>query len=271
MSRGFGHVFFVKPSCNLFDDSARTVIRDEIKKIQAFDYIRLSSPDILKELSSGGSHSIMLSLSNYAKGFSLNDEELETDKYGRTYTGYEINYGKHSVASKASGTVTVSFKDDKNLNIYKLIKMWTEYIEGCYRGKISPTLDNIINKIIDYAGAMYYILTDEGGENIIFWSKYYGIFPTTIPSSQYSWRYGSVVNPESTLDVAFKYSFKEDYNPYALMEFNTVAKANKAKSYMPIYDASLGTTTTTWVGVPYVDLVKDSATNQYIYKLRFRK
>ena len=271
LSRGFGHVFFIKPDCNLFEDVGRTKIRTEILKSEAFKYISISSPDILRELTSGGTHSVMMTLSNYSKGFALNDEEIETDKYGRTYAGYEINYGKHAVASKVSGTVAVSFKDDKELNIYKLMKMWVEYIEGCYRGRISPKTDYIVNKVLDYAGAMYYFLTDETGENLIFWSKYYGIFPTTIPSSQYSWRYGSAVNPESSLDITFKYSFKEDYNPYSLMEFNTAARANKASSYMPVYDPKLNTVSTTWVGVPYIDLVKDSKTGRYIYKLRFRK
>ena len=126
-----------------------------------------------------------------------------------------------------------------------------------------------MNKILDYAGAVYYILTAEDGETILFWSKYYGVFPTNIPSGQYSWAAGNVIsNPQ--LDITYQFSFKEDFNPYSIIEFNANANVGSNPKYIPVYDAKLGHAGETWVGTPFIELVKNNnADCPYVYKLRF--
>ena len=213
-------------------------------------------------------------LSNAVTGFSLNDEEIEYDSYGKTYTGYTITYGKNNIKSKTAGNVSISFKDDNKLDIYHIHKLWTEYINDAYRGMIDPGDDTIINKILDYTGAIYYILTAADGETVLFWSKYYGVFPSSIPSTQYSWSSGSTVKPEN-LSINYQYSFKEDYNPQAIVEFNKNARidtaiSHGAVSYVPTYDSSLGHSSPTMVGTPYIEEYRNTTTGDFCYKLRFR-
>ena len=117
----------------------------------------------------------------------MNDEYINTDTYGKTYTGYKVTYGKHDVESKTAGTIDINFNDDAGFHIYQLIRLWVKYISGVYRGEFSPRNDDVFNKVLDYTGAIYYIITAEDGETILFWSKYYGVFPSTIPASA-SWR-----------------------------------------------------------------------------------
>lgn len=273
LQKAFPHVFFVRPSCNLISSENGGSLLSSLESNELFHYTWKSSPSVVKELvkNNGQKHDFMLSLSNAVSNFSLNEEYINSDSYGRTYTGYKIAYGKHNIDSKTSGEFSVSFNDDRNLHIYQLHRLWVEYISGVYRGQISPTNENILNKILDYVGACYYFLTAEDGETIIFWSKYYGIFPTNVPAGQFSWSEGNVVN-ERKIDVNYKYSFKEDFNPYSILEFNYNARmSTNASKYVPIYDSALNHVGPTWVGTPFIELVKDTSTGTYVYKLRFCK
>lgn len=287
LQKCFAHVFFVKPHCNIKLSSNQKSM-DEASNDNAvfannpnYMYAASSSPEIIKELSyDGGNQTSDFSfiLSNAAISFSLNDEYINTDTYGTGYTGYKVAYGKHGVESRTAGDFTVTFRDDRNLSIYRLIKLWDDYIDGCYTGTYAPKASTIDDHVLDYAGAAYYILTAEDGETILFWSKYYGVFPSTIPSNQYSWSAGTLIS-QITLDVKFNYSWKEDYNIQAIAEFNynshleNVISANTVEM-IPTYNANLGTAGRTWVGPPFIETVYENGdsygSGNMVFKLRFR-
>lgn len=287
LQKCFAHVFFVKPHCNIKLSSNQKSM-DEASHDNAvfannpnYMYAASSSPEIIKELSyDDGNQTSDFSfiLSNAAISFSLNDEYINTDTYGTGYTGYKVAYGKHGVESRTAGDFTVTFRDDRNLSIYRMIKLWDDYIDGCYTGTYAPKASTIDDHILDYAGAAYYILTAEDGETILFWSKYYGVFPSTIPSNQYSWSAGTLIS-QITLDVKFNYSWKEDYNIQAIAEFNynshleNVISANTVEM-VPVYNSNLGTAGRTWVGPPFIETVYENGDNygtgNMVFKLRFR-
>lgn len=288
IKKGYAHVFFVRPQCHLVEDNGNKLL-PSVEAEGAFADIFDQNPILVNEISDnpcGGctqASDFMYILSNYVKSFSLNDEELHSDTYGKTYTGYKISYGKTNIESKSAGSFSVTFSDDRTLSIYKIHRMWTDYINDVYRGRLDPMIDNIANKVLDYVGAVYYILTADDNETILFWSKYYGVYPTTIPSSQYSWNAGSFVNPES-ITIQYNYSWKEDYNTTAMLEFNANAKigesfATNAYSlkYDPLFKDSIYYLGPTIVGTPYIERVLPSSvdsgalpyTEKFVYKLRF--
>lgn len=271
LQKGFAHVFFVRPSCNILDGGYKLLA--QLVGNESFNHIAEASPWVLRELvaNNGQNHDFMMLLSNYAKSFSLSDETMTTESYGKSYTGFKITIGKNINESRSSGQFSINFSDDRNLHVYQTLKAWVEYISGCYRGQIVPDGENIKNKILDYASSVYYILTAEDGETIVFWSKYYGVFPTDIPSSQLAWGAGNVVkNPE--MDVQFVYSFKRDYSPYSLLEFNYNARVdNSTGEYAPIYDDNLLTASNNMVGSPFIETIRNTDGKIPIeFKLRFR-
>ena len=271
LMRGYGHVFFVKPDCNVLNSDG-TGLSKAVENNLTFRHIYQNEPEVFESLSHNvGESYFSFPLSNAATNFPLSDEFIETDTYGNTWTGYKISYGRHNIDSKTAGEVSIHFRDDRNLHIYQIHKLWVEYISGCYRGELYPRTSSIINKILDYAGAIYYFLTAEDGETILFWTKYYGTFPITIPSDPFTWAEGNTVqNPE--LEITYRYSFKEDYNPIAILEFNKNANMQSmSATYAPVYDAGLGHAGDTWVGVPFIEEIKDSNSSKRIYKLRFHR
>lgn len=272
LQKGFAHVFFVRPSCHILKSKSPSQLRKGLAKNELFSYAHRSSHWLLRELSStnGQDHDFMLFLSNYAASFSLSDEYINTDTYGKTYTGYKIAYGKSNIESKVAGQFNVTFNDDRNLHVYQLHRLWTEYINAVYRGEIAPTDNMIKKKILDYVGACYYIVTAEDGETVIFWSKYYGVFPTNVPSSQYSWGAGNVIQSPQ-IDITYQFSFKEDYNPYSILEFNYNSRVGSTDTnYVPIYDNKVGHVGKTWVGAPFIELITRDSAPKYELKLRFK-
>lgn len=255
--KGFAHVFFTKPDCNIsYNDPVVEYARNRGSG---------AIVDQLQQTGTSQGHDFMLYLSNKASSFSLSDEYIENDIYGKTWGGWKIAIGRNNIDSKSAGEFTITYNDDRNLNVYLLHKIWVEYIAGVYDGRFAPHYKYIVNKVIDYASSCYYILTAEDGETIIFWSKYYGVFPTTIPSSQYSWAAGNILE-KPTIDINYKFSFKEDYNPMSLLEINNNAKLGESVTYSPIYEPKLGHSGTTWVGVPFI---APSSSGDYL--LRFAK
>lgn len=288
LQKTFAHVFFVRPHCNVKLSANGQSLDEASHDNQQFVnnpnymYAASNSPNLVKEISYdvGNQNSdFSFILSNAAKSFSLNDEYINSDNYGTGYTGYKVAYGKHGVESRTAGDFTVTFQDDKNLSIYRMIKLWADYIEGCYTGNYHPKQSTILNHELDYTGAVYYILTAEDGETILFWSKYYGVFPTTIPSNQYSWSAGTLIS-QINLDVKFNYSWKEDYNIAEIAEFNynshleNIIGSGKTVNWVPTYNENLGTAGRTWVGAPFIETIYENGDSyghgNMVFKLRFR-
>lgn len=272
LQKGYAHVFFTRPDCNILNDLG-TGLNPSYDDDSEFSYVWKNSPDVIKQLSlaNGQSHQFMLSLSNKAASFSTSDESIEASTYGTSFKGWKIAYGRNNVESKTAGNFNISYNDDRTLHIYQIHRLWVDYISEVYVGSKAPREEYIKDKCLDYASSCYYIITAEDGETIIFWSKYYGVFPTTIPSNSFSWAYGSLIENQK-YDVNYQYSFKEDMNPAALTEFNMNANIGNSMSYVPIYDKKLGHAGTTWVGAPYIEVVTNNSEPecQFTFKLRFR-
>lgn len=270
--KGFAHVFFVRPDCNVLNNVG-TALNSSFESDPSFLYAWKNNPNVVKQLAlkNGQKHDFMLALSNKVASFSPNDEYIETDTYGRTFKGWKIAYGRNNVDSKTASDVSISFEDDRTLHIYQIHKLWADYISDVYQGKKSPKPEYIRDKILDYASACYYIITAEDGETIVFWSKYYGIFPTTIPSNQYAWAENNIIKSEK-LDIKYHFSFKEDMNPNALAEFNINAGVDGSMNYVPTFDPKLGHAGSSWVGAPYIELVTNNTDPEcpHTFKLRFR-
>lgn len=281
LQRSFAHVFFVKPQCNMeLNESSGFSMSGQFENNADYMYAASNSPYLIRELSGQSNNQnthFSYILSNAAKSFSLSDEYINTDSYGTGYTGYKVSYGKHGVESRTAGDFTVTFQDDRNMSIYRLMKLWVDYIEGVYTGNYYPKDSTITDHELDYVGAVYYILTAEDGETILFWSKYYGVFPSTIPSTQYSWASGTLIS-QISLDVKFNYSWKEDYNIAAITEFNynaslgnlsEVSGTSKTLSYVPVYNENFGTTGKTWVGRPFIQTVYDDGDGYGSGRIKF--
>lgn len=276
LNKTFGHVFFTRPDLNLYksDGGDYPPLLDKVANDPLFYYLNRNEPKILQSLTSRftTTHGFNPYLSNLAKNFELSDEQIKTEEYGTTFTGFKIKYGRHNIESKTAGSFSIKYRDDKDYGIFKLHKAWVDYISKVYRGQLKASDYNIKNRILDYACSVYFFLCGPDGETILFWSKYTGVFPTVVPSAASSWSYGDLVNmPEYS--ISYDYSWKDDFNPVHIGEFNVIANNGTQPSYfeyLRTYNPSTLSVGRTFTGAPFIQIIGSDESSDMTFKLRFR-
>lgn len=255
--KGFGHVFFTRPNCNILNYGGSYQLTDSVENDVTFVYAYKNHLEILKQLCGCTEypHDFMLYLTNKANGFDISDKTLETDSYGQNLMGHRITYGRTAEKSKTAGTLTVPFLADRDMQIYNLHNYWMRYIAGVYRGKYRPRRDDIIGKVLDYACACYYMVTAEDFETLIYWTKLYGVFPTNTPDNVFAWKGGSpIVSPEPSISYSYSYR-SDDKDPKVLLDFNQNSLYGDTDNfvYTRTYQPNRGGLGDTWVEAPFVE------------------
>lgn len=273
-TRGFGHLFFTRPSCNILTyDGTSYKLASTVENDNVFIQGYRNHLDILKQLCGHTEyhHDFLMYLTNKATGFSVEDKRLDTDNYGRNIVGHTVQYGRHCEKSKVAGTVSVPYMADRDMLIYHLHNYWIQYIAKVYRGKIKPLNTTILDKIIDYASSAYYFVTAEDFETIIYWIKLYGIFPSNTPDEVFSWTSGSPIK-DINPSISYAYSWRsDDCDPKVLYDFNFNATYgnNSDFKYIRNYQPNWANIGETWVQAPFIEFVKNSS-GSMIPKLRWR-
>lgn len=265
------YIFITRPDLNLVEPVGNNTYKlvPQFENDPTFTFLFGHNSNILLSLTSYFSkqHDFHPFLSNMAGSFEVSDQYIKTIEHGETLTGYKVQYGKHNIESKTAGKFNITYIDDRELTIYQIHKAWTDYISKVYRGEASPKRTYIQKKILDYACSVYYILCAQDYETILFWSKYYGVFPTNEPSSTFSFQRGNPVK-EPEYSIEYAYAFKEDFNPLTLCEFNMNSSGNYI--YLKPYNANIRQSGKSLTGAPFIETVRDGSA-QYVFKLKFRK
>lgn len=254
-----GKIFMTRPDLNILSGSGLTRQAGLLPVfLQAYnDYI-----DIIRTLTidTNITSPFINMITNYAENFSTQDVVLETEKVGETFMGYSISYATHNIRSKNNGEISIKYTDNRYLEIYRLHKIWTEYISYVKRGNLSPKEKYIIDRIIDYQSSLYYFLLAEDGETIIYCSKYIGVFPKNTPDSAFSWDRGQVKSLD--YNISYNYTFKDDYDYIRIFkEFNDITKASGRP--VEIYNRETYDLGNTWVNNAYI------TADKYGYKLKY--
>ena len=279
LTKGFMHIFFSRPDLNLINSSG-TGLLNQCAVDPFFQFKCRQKPDLVRQLTknSGADHNFNMLLSNKAESFTSLDENIKYADYGKTFQNHSIMLGKGIFDSLIAGTFEVKYTDTRDLDILALHKMWIQYISNVYHGSWDPKIRYVWKKIIDYAVSVEVVVTAEDFETILYWSKYYGVFPINVPYSALSWDSGNlIIKPDFT--ITYGYSFREEWNPTSLIEVNMNCFKNtpqKSANYLPIFNTNYGRAGTTWVGAPFIETINDISGKgkQYgtgvIQKLRFR-
>jgi hypothetical protein len=148
-----------------------------------------------------------------------------------------------------------------------MIKLWITYIDNVSRGAWSPSYNlfgsgvshnsfydsHVYMKELDYACAVNVLKCGPEGEEIYYWTKYYGVYPITTGVSALSYDATQGISNNSQIPITFKYSFKKDMSPISLIEFNDTANLDSyvsIDSYNPKYNQSYRPI----VGVPFIEM-----------------
>ena len=277
LSKTVTHVFFTRPDLNILDESTFTA-NWQTRNHTDSALIWKTHPELFKLLTDyrrcGDHDNLNLLLSNNIMSFTIEDENLDTNTAGQSWAKHEIVYGEQ-YSGRNAGEFSCTFTETSDLSIIHLMKLWVTYIDNVGRGAWSPyyyttdggmTVKNkktdwchVYDRALDYAASVYVFVCGPDGEDVLYWTKYYGVFPVNTGSSALSWNNGPDSNMEK-LNIKFAYSCKKDLSPISLLEFNNVAntagsidKSNRI-SNVPSFDSNVAGSSRPFVGSPYIEI-----------------
>lgn len=295
-SKSITHVFFTRPDLNILNflggANSQTLNNTETAMIWR------RYPELFKLLTDssrcGDSNNFNMLLSNQVTSFDIQDETLTQNKAGRSWNEYEMVYGD-AYSGRTAGEFSCNFIETSDYSVINLIKLWITYIDNVARGAWSPSYNlrnkgisninssHVYERALDYAASAYVFKCGPDGEDVLYWSKYYGVFPTNTGASALSWDNGSPIGDTPKLNIRFSYSYKKDLSPVSLIEFNNNAKILKASDAVSenSFNVNLGQSARPYVGAPFIELKLGDMTlkrdnvnymqNRTQIRLKFRK
>lgn len=285
------HVFFTRPDLNLLNCCDGKIYGPNIQTRNHSDTSLLykTNPHLFRLLTDGercgDTHNFNLLLSQQVNSFEFGDEELSATEVGKSWGGNSIYYGNNFTGRKG-GEFSCQFEETDDLSIIKLMKLWITYIDNVSNGAWSPSYDlhgdavkdqygsynpayvkyqfskningsHAYTNTIDYGASVYVLKCGPTGSDVLYWTKYFGVFPIVTGSSALSWTGEPIGSSIPKLNIRFKYGFKKDLSMTSLVEFNeqsgiTNENVNKVaeSSYSPLYNHS----SRPFVGAPFIEI-----------------
>jgi hypothetical protein len=286
-NKSFTHVFFTRPDLNILQKSGSNISASK----QCLNHTEstmlwMRNPTLFKLLVDknhcGDNNNFNMLLSSAATSFQIEDETISVNEAGKSWNDYIMQYG-NAYTGRSAGEFSVNFTDDKYYSIINLLKLWIIYIDNVARGAWSPSYDlagsgrsnplitdsHVYTKTLDYASSVYVIKTGEDGSDILYWTKYYGVFPVNTGASALSWDILTNPGDAPKLNIRFKYSYKRDLSPISLLEFNNCAglpgswdnlSRNAGKTvYESPFNTKYGHGTRPYVGLPFIEMKMPSS------------
>lgn len=220
-------LFFTKPDLHLYkvDDKTNSVTNMVAAGLNSYfwDDMFKNKKRIIKLLqSSYGSddpfnHLLQNTVVSNLEVPSLNAPSIET---ATNTFGISLTYRGSSESSDDGPEFTLEFKDDKYLNVYTFFRAYEEYETLKKHGVISPQLYYVINKVLHDQFAIYKFIVDEDMETLIYWGKYYGVYPTSLPRDAFN---TDNFSEGLSFPINFKAAFYEDMKPEILCDFNELS------------------------------------------------
>lgn len=263
--KGFRHTFFSRPECYLmYSNNGKPMLCEQAEHDEDFLSLYMRAPHIVNLLSPSyvtGTHGISsvggtgisfqdnwnYLLSNRVLGVSVNEETLtQKETMAKTAEGYTVIPGLH-VESRTGSTISISFKETKDLEVSDFIRGWMMYIHKRARGyfyppyngyqyenTFFPTNRQVVNiaksglrdqlhpydRALEYCASMFDFVTNESDSRILYWCKYYGIYPVSLSSPVSYENNGPLTNENMKIDVTFRYQYKLPCVNKSLVEFN---------------------------------------------------
>ena len=202
----------------------------------------------------------------------INAEETATasNAYGTT-----ITYRDTSEKSDDGFEFNIEFEDNRYLEVYMLFKFYDEYERKKHLGIIKPFRKYTENRIIHDQFAIYKFLVAEDGETILYFAKYWGVYPKGVPRDIMN----EITENRLRFTIPFKAQFVDDSDPLILADFMKLTNPNnefKVSMSMPMYDQRTQQANLKFGMVPFItmnDVSDYTKINYYdrisVYKLRW--
>ena len=272
-------LFFTKPDLNIYlrdDDTGivdKTALNPGLASIPFWKDLLASRPKIINtlQLSANPKDNFNHLLQNQVisnldiPGLTAETIDTAVNMYGVGFT-----YRGSSEASDDSFDFSLEFKDSRWLDTYYFFKAYENYETLKHHGVIRPWKRYIERKEIHDQFSIYKFLLDEDMETILYWGKFYGVFPKSLPRDVFS---NATFDNGISYSIEFKAAFFEDMAPEILADFNKISyrNFNSQKYEVDVYNTTFGRVDNRPVKAAYIEKVKSTISpTGYVMKLRWK-
>lgn len=171
-------------------------------------------------------HQFVSFLTNRVRSYDIPDVNVKTFDIEQPYTNFHTMYAANSNESRTGHQFSITLRETKNLEITKFFEGWVRYMDGIQLGRYYPKRKYVTSRItngssvLDYATSVYLINTLADGEEIVYFHKSTGAFPTTVPHSTWGFKTPGAGSIENEVSIQFTGGLPEPLNPAVLGEFN---------------------------------------------------
>lgn len=198
-------------------------------------------------------HTFIPYITTRIESLQLPDYTVKQNALVQPFTKYTVPYATSALESVTGGSFDLTMREDRYFSLHKLFYAWCYYEDGVTRNIFSPKDKYIMYNALDYATNIYDFIVDDTGENIVYWGKYTGCFPTAVPMSDLSFNRNS--GAEQKISIPFTYFLYEhmdmnilfdfQYNSLGYIAMRGAFKGRELEpvplsSTIPIYDNSEG-------------------------------
>ena len=194
-------------------------------------------------------HAFIPYITTRIESLQLPDYEIKQNAIVQPYTKYTIPYTTSAIESSTGRSFDITFREDRYFSIHKMFYAWIYYQNNVMRNIFRPKDKYLMYNAIDYATSIYDFVVDDTGENIVYWAKYTGCIPTSVPMSDLSFNRNG--QGETKVSIPFTYFYCEhmdrnilldfQYNSLGYIAMNDYFSSNKLNPFpieytVPIYD-----------------------------------
>ena len=255
--KGFRHIFITRPECYVWgkNGSPGGQICYQALNDEDFQSSYTRMPHILRLLAPyyvSGSYpkSDVFScnwnflLSNMVQGLSSSDITLSiSENVTKSIEGYTVTPGAF-LEGRQGSSLDLTFKDTNNLEVFEFLRLWQLYIYKRKKGIFTPPFNGYqvsnafksakgdgtpmtdsdfymlhpYDRALEYCASLYDIVTNESGTKILYWCKYYGIYPTKVAPTLNNENNQAIT--EMSVSASFKYHYKLENSNRTFIEFN---------------------------------------------------
>lgn len=181
-------------------------------------------------------------LSNMISSFSGDYKTSISTKEGMTKSieGHTVLPGG-TLQSTQGGTISITFRETKRLEVYECLKLWMLYIHKIRKGIFAPSYNGYMyensylpattvkadypmyhpyDRALDYTCSIFENITNETMSQVLYWDKWYGCYPIEATLNGIDSSSNSVTGP-LTVTAVFRYQYKAPAcRNINLIEFN---------------------------------------------------
>lgn len=260
------YIFITRPEMNLTGASTYGSLANQpsirLATENATDnrlqYLAAMNPEIMymltKEYST--SHDFIPYLQARAESLQIPDYQIRTSEFTVPFYSYKFAYPTVTNESITGGSFDITFREDSDLRITKMFDFWIYYMDAVMKNKMKPSTSHINGNFFDFMCSVYEIVCDPTSEKVLFWAKYTGCFPTSVPLSNLSHNRKSTT--ENEVSITFQYMMVEAMEPRVIADFNN--NSTHEGSFVDVYNEDYGIIGESLVGNPRILLTKDEHT-----------